>query len=108
MNARTQRARQMAAAAVAHAQDRADSWGSPYPPRRPRNGHVADCPRWGDPNPCKCRHCRAERLEPVRRPTTAPAGTASAGERLHELVACAGCYTPTDHPTGRCPNCREA
>lgn len=23
-----------------------------------------------------------------------------------ELQACAGCYTPTDHPTGRCDRCR--
>jgi hypothetical protein len=23
-----------------------------------------------------------------------------------EMRACAGCYTPTDHPTGRCPRCQ--
>lgn len=112
--------------AIARAEQRADSYDNAAP-RRPINGHTADCPNREQGPMRRCAWCRAETLERGRQRINGqlvpdrsvlaidqrPASNAQPGSPACvrvELRQCTtdGCYRPTDHPTGTCERCQEA
>jgi hypothetical protein len=112
---------ELAAEAAARASAHAEDWGTCAPPRRPRQGHTADCPDNGRPMPRsgRCRFCRAEALEAVgRRPLAGvvralidshpdrPRHPAPEPDPAPEERACVRCYAPTVHPSGLCGRCQ--
>lgn len=107
---------QLAQAAIARAQALVDDWGRHGPPRRPRNGHTANCPNWAEPARwhSRCGLCWAEtqgRPEPSTVDTGArnglnvgaEKGRPPANPQVSELAACSRCYAPTTDPEGHCP-----
>ena len=72
------------------------------PPRRPRNGHTADCPY--QQRPARgCSVCAGERLapDPDERPTPIAGAFGHASHPGAALTACLTCFAPvepgTDH-----------
>jgi hypothetical protein len=86
-----------------------DDWGRHAPPRRPRNGHRADCPDQHLGHIRRCRHCIADvigreprdvkaihELNEPRDFISAPVNTGP------ELRQCPRCYSPTTEPERHC------
>lgn len=95
----------LAQSAVARAQQLADDWGRHGPPRRPRNGHTANCPRWLEPVRWgrRCGLCWAEG-NGCEKPVIAITTTAATSVDMPaELRACPRCYRPTTSPEDHCP-----
>lgn len=115
--ARAQRAADAARGAVERATGRAEDWGSNAAPRRPRNGHTADCPQQMEPigRRGRCRFCWAQNhaREPSFqvqkqedqqvRGVNEPPNNISASVKAAELGACPRCYYPTTDPERHCP-----
>lgn len=91
---------ELAADAVRHAQAQADAWGSHSGPRRPRLGHVADCPDNGRPLPRRgfCRFCRAEALAASVPQIGADPHRNRPRHPEPEQRSCSSCYAPTTNP----------
>lgn len=99
---RAQRAAELAQEAIARAARHAEDWGSTAAPRRPRNGHTADCPRQMDPRfrgVGRCGLCWAESNGQV------PSSLVPKEEvpQVSELRSCRRCFAPTTDPEGHCP-----
>lgn len=98
---REKRAAELAAAAVARAAAHAEDWGSTAAPRRPRNGHGADCPRQMDPrfrDARRCGLCWADGNG------AEPSSQVPEEEvpQVSELRSCLTCFAPTTDPEGHC------
>lgn len=91
-------------------------WGSHGPPRRPRNGHTANCPNWLKPVRWgkRCGLCWAEgngatpsiqvtkEEVPQVRGVNEPPNNISSPVKPPELRSCARCFYPTTDPEGHC------
>jgi hypothetical protein len=94
---------QAAATARTRAAELADGWDHAAP-RRPLNGHRADCPDRLTGPARHCRHCRADIIgaEPTPQIPLAP-NPVTPTETPEPLVrACPRCFSPTTDPEGHC------